>query len=168
MDVLPIGAVTTRVINHSQKDTLVIPKQATLNLERILLAYDNSRVSEKAAEKAIELALVYGSEITVITAYEVPLEGFVLSPEIWDKMQAEAKRLQDTVIQLAKNKGVRKINGILRHGKPAEEICSLAREIDAGLIVIGRRKKTPLKKWFLGNVVQHVIVNDTSPVWVVK
>ena len=168
LDLFPVGSVTTRVISHSQADVLVIPKQANLGLDKILAAYDNSQASKKAAKKAIELALVYGSELTIITAFEVPLEGFVFSPGIWDKIQAEAKRLQDSVVQLAKDKGVRKVEGVLKHGKPSEEICTLAQEIKAGMIIMGSKRKSALKKWFLGNVVQHVISNDVNPVWIIK
>ena len=112
--------------------------------------------------------MIYGSEVTVITAFEVPLEGFVFSPGMWDKIQAEAKRLQDSVIQMARDRGVRAIEGVLRHGKPTDEICDLARDIKAGVIIMGCKQRSAVKKWFLGNVMQHVICNDSTPVWITK
>lgn len=45
-----------------------------------------------------------------------------------------------------------------RHGDPAEEILTEAKELDADVIVIGGRKRTPVGKAVFGSVSQSVLL----------
>lgn len=51
---------------------------------------------------------------------------------------------------------------------PAEEILHAASELDADLIVIGLRRRTPVGKLFLGSSSQQVILDAACPVVAVK
>jgi nucleotide-binding universal stress UspA family protein len=51
---------------------------------------------------------------------------------------------------------------------PAEEILATARAVDAGLIVIGLRRRSPVGKLFLGSSSQQVILEADCPVVAVK
>jgi nucleotide-binding universal stress UspA family protein len=51
-----------------------------------------------------------------------------------------------------------------RHGDPAEEILEAAEEIDADLIVLGGRKRSPLGSLLFGSVSQAVTLDATRPV----
>jgi nucleotide-binding universal stress UspA family protein len=165
---IPIGEITGKVISNSQKDILVVPAEANLRLERVLLAYDGSNDSKKALDVAIELSLNYGSELTIVTAYEVELEGFSYSPDIWDLEVQKAGDLQKKAAELAEKRGIRNLKTVLRHGKAAPEICSLAQSIHAGLIIIGCKAMNPMTKMLQGNVVGKVISNGLIPVWICK
>ncbi|MFH2129625.1 MAG: universal stress protein [bacterium] len=166
MDLIPIGAVATRVIGQGEKDVLIISKDSCLTLEKIVLAYDNSENAIKAAQKAFEMALAYGSELLVATVFEVPLEGFALSPEIWNKIGNEARQIQAAVVEKAREMGVRKIETAVRHGSTYQELIKLAREVHAGIIMMGAKKKSGMFKFRLGNVMERVISNGSIPVWV--
>lgn len=50
------------------------------------------------------------------------------------------------------------------HGDPAEEILSAADEIDADLIVLGGRKRSPLGSLLFGSVSQAVMLDAVRPV----
>jgi nucleotide-binding universal stress UspA family protein len=50
-----MGNVAGMVIGHSKRDVLVVPEDATLGWEHILLATDGSKYSEVATDRAIEL-----------------------------------------------------------------------------------------------------------------
>jgi nucleotide-binding universal stress UspA family protein len=50
----------------------------------------------------------------------------------------------------------------------AEEIVRVAGEVDAELLVIGLRRRTPVGKMIMGSVAQHVLVDATCPVLAVK
>jgi nucleotide-binding universal stress UspA family protein len=167
-DRIPIGAIAGKVINHTGRDVLVVPEDASLHLDRIVLAYDKTDSSKIALNKAIELSLSYGAELTIITAFEIPLEGFTYSPEIWEKDVEKARQLQQQAREIAESRGVRHLKTVLKHGKPAAEISNFARSIDAGLIVIGCKPIHSVKKAFMGNVVERMIRNHTIPVWISK
>ncbi len=168
MDLIPIGAVTTKVISQSKKDVLVISKEGSLSLERIVLAFDNSENAKKAAHKAIKLALAYGAELTIASVFEVPLEGFTMSPDLWSKIGCEARQVQESIADLAREKGVRKVKTILRSGTTYLELIKLSREIGAGVIMMGARRKSGIFKFRLGNVMERMICNGFIPVWVVN
>jgi len=127
-----------------------------------------SENAQKAAQKAVEVALAYGSELIVATIFEVPLEGFVFSPEIWDKIGGEARQIQEAVVTMAREKGVRKVEAVLRHGSTYQELIKLAMQVKAGIILLGAKKKSGMFKFKLGNVMERVISNGSIPVWVVN
>lgn len=51
---------------------------------------------------------------------------------------------------------------------PAEEILQAASEVDADLIVIGLRRRSPVGKLFLGSSSQQIILDAACPVVAVK
>ena len=51
---------------------------------------------------------------------------------------------------------------------PAEEILSVADEVDADLIVIGVRRRSPLGKLVTGSTAQQVLLDALCPVLAVK
>ena len=50
------------------------------------------------------------------------------------------------------------------HGEPAEEIITAADEIDADLLVLGGRKRSPLGSLLFGSVSQAVLLDAMRPV----
>lgn len=51
---------------------------------------------------------------------------------------------------------------------PAEEVLQTATEVDADLIVIGLRRRSPVGKLFLGSSSQQIILDAACPVVAVK
>ena len=50
----------------------------------------------------------------------------------------------------------------------AGEVVDLATELDAELIVIGMRRRSPVGKLFLGSTAQDVLLNASVPVLAVR
>jgi nucleotide-binding universal stress UspA family protein len=50
----------------------------------------------------------------------------------------------------------------------ADALLDLAEDVDATLLVIGSRRRTPVGKLILGSTVQHVLLKSLIPVLVVK
>jgi nucleotide-binding universal stress UspA family protein len=59
-------------------------------------------------------------------------------------------------------------NDHVRAGEPYEQICELAREIDADLIVIGTRGQTGFSRILLGSTAERVVRFAACPVLVVR
>lgn len=57
---------------------------------------------------------------------------------------------------------------LVRGPEPGDEIVNVAREIDAELIVIGLRRRTPVGKLLLGSNAQRVLLEAPCPVLAVK
>ena len=53
-------------------------------------------------------------------------------------------------------------------GEVGDEVVSLAEEVDASLIVIGLRRRTPVGKLIMGSVSQRILMGAHCPVLAVK
>lgn len=56
------------------------------------------------------------------------------------------------------------VDTMSRHGNPAEQILEAADEVDADVIVLGGRKRSPLGSFLFGSVSQAVTLDATRPV----
>jgi len=148
--------------------------------ERILIATDGSKHSEKAAERAIEIAkLSKGKVIALFVAdpakYFFPAEEAMKSSRSYDLAEDKAKTFQDAIskdseeamkyaTERAKQVGASLEKRIVK-GHPADEILKAAD--DADLIVIGSLGRTGISRFLLGSVTEKVIRNSKTPVMVV-
>jgi nucleotide-binding universal stress UspA family protein len=56
------------------------------------------------------------------------------------------------------------VDTMTRYGDPAEQILEAADEVDADMIVLGGRKRSPLGSFLFGSVSQAVTLDATRPV----
>ena len=164
-----MGSVTSRVIGYSQKDVLVIPEDAAIRWENILLAVDSSSSSssEAAVKHAMDVALSYGASITAVSVVDVNDEFYAQVPHAVDKMVDKAKSLLEEVKMNAETLGI-KTETIVREGEAYEKIVETAEDKNADMIFMGSHGRTGLKKLVMGSVTEKVIGFSTCPVMVVK
>lgn len=60
------------------------------------------------------------------------------------------------------------VRGLVRGNDPAEDLITVADEVDADLVVIGLRKRSPVGKLVLGSNAQQILLDATRPVLAVK
>lgn len=81
--------------------------------------------------------------------------------------QQEAQVARDWLHQYqlkAQDAGCRQTSFDVRMGKAGDRICEIAEEINADLIVVGRRDRSGLEEFLLGSVSNHVVHNAPCPV----
>ncbi|MFA5809850.1 MAG: universal stress protein [Thermoleophilia bacterium] len=162
-----MGSVTAKVIVHSSTDILVIPRDAEIGWDKIIVATDGSTDSEKALTKAIDLGKSRGVSITGVTVVDMHPEHYADAAEVVDKLDEKAKTVLEQTVALASDAEV-ELRTQLLHGNPAAEITGYARENNAGIIFVGSRGLTGLKKIFLGSVAEKVIGLSPCAVYVTK
>lgn len=171
---LVMGSVTAKVIGHAPCNVLVVPKDAKVDLKRILVATDGSRYSEKAAMEAVSIAKRSGAHLTIVAV--VPSESIspldIVHTEmhrdlIAEKEQKVAQCNIDGVKGLAEKEGVA-VSNLILEGRPHEAIVDIAKEKEIDLIVIGSHGKTGLEKLLMGSVTERVIVLSPCAVLVVR
>lgn len=61
-----------------------------------------------------------------------------------------------------------KVRQLIRGNEPAEDLIAVADEVNAELIVIGLRRRTPVGKLILGSNAQRILLDAACPVLAVK
>ncbi|MEM9927169.1 MAG: universal stress protein [Cyanobacteria bacterium P01_D01_bin.50] len=146
-------------------------------LTKILVALDNSDMSQDVFDEAVYLAKTTGASLMllhVLSNFDEPsLEGFFIETNIYDAQlltETHQKNLRDWE-QIKQNRknwlrskchlgislGI-KTEFTLNTGNPSKIICNIARSWDADIIVIGRRSsRRALSELFLGSVSSYVV-----------
>ena len=110
-----------------------------MTYERILVGYDGSAEAEQALDRALELRGDAG--LVALTVCEEAWAAFagVDAPCAGGELHREAERAH--LRAAARLQGVPRARALLVRGRPADALLSLARKLDADLIVVGRRPR---------------------------
>ncbi|MBW1917333.1 MAG: universal stress protein [Deltaproteobacteria bacterium] len=162
-----IGSNTRRVIGYSPVHVLVVPPQATLNWQKILLPTDGSKYSQKAAERAVDFAKSYGGELTVVSVFDLCCKVSGPLPAVDQDMLSPIQGYVDEVKSLAEAEGI-KTEGLVRQGRAEQIILDLVTEQKIDLVIMGSHGRTGLDRLLMGSVTERIIGNSTCPVLVVK
>ncbi len=135
---------------------------------KILLATDGSKDAWLATNTAIGLAMVTGSELHVVNvgvAVPALLKPLDVKPA---RVEQEARRLLDEEVKNIENVGGTVARSHLRMGDAAQEIVDLAQEQKVGLIAMGSRGRSRIKRALIGSVSDSVVRHAQCPVMVVR
>jgi nucleotide-binding universal stress UspA family protein len=152
---------------------------------RILLATDGSEDATYATEAAVELSKETSSELHVVyvgeDAYSATLvypqatdsggieqEDPVLLEELERQFEQIARRVLDAEVEKVRAAGGTVAQAHLRIGKAATEIVDVAEILSAGLIVVGSRGLSGIRRALMGSVSDSVIRHAHCPVLVVR
>jgi nucleotide-binding universal stress UspA family protein len=136
-------------------------------LEKILLAVDMSDHARKAIPAAAELAKAGGGSVHVLHVREL---HYPVPPTVVGDSPEEAQQLVDGVVEELKQAGVT-ADGVVRTstgGSPASVILEQAREVGAGMVVLGSRGLSDLGGLLLGSDAHKIIQLSSCPVLVVR
>jgi nucleotide-binding universal stress UspA family protein len=125
---------------------------------KIVVGYLRSQEGLAALDIAATAAKGLDAELVVVHSYEEDENGsstYELElEEVSNRLEAE---------------GVAHTTRALSRGlSPAADIIRVARELEAGLIVVGLRSRSPVGKALLGSVTQTVLFDAPCPVLTVK
>ncbi|MDJ0618117.1 MAG: universal stress protein [Calothrix sp. MO_192.B10] len=144
--------------------------------QKILVAIDNSEISQLVQEEAQSLAKNMGARVMLIyvqTSFDerylnpVFLEPDSLYPSLhteavqnymkqWEELKQEKINWLRSLSQKFSNQGIH-TEFTLNFGDPSRMICELAKTWNADLIMLGRRGHTGLSEMFLGSVSNYVL-----------
>jgi nucleotide-binding universal stress UspA family protein len=150
-----MGSVTGKVIGYTLCRVLVVPKDAKLAFDKILMATDGSMHSEFATQEAITIAQRSGSTLMALSVAKK------------DENLATAKECVEMVRKDAEKAGV-KVEPVVRTGVPHDVIVKTASQENIGLIVIGSHGRTGISKLLMGSTTERVIGNAKNAVLVWK
>jgi nucleotide-binding universal stress UspA family protein len=156
--------------------------QRTTLLSKIIVPHDGSRSSDRALDKAIELAKALGSEIILVNI----VDDRFIPPSTILAFLSDKTSLEDAKIQIikyvkqgseamlkdklekARSQGVN-IRHILVVGPPSDEITKAAQKENASLIIMGKSQDEDIREKIraLGSIVRKVSEASQIPVMIV-
>jgi nucleotide-binding universal stress UspA family protein len=144
---------------------------------KVLVATDGS---ESAAETAAAAARLVGGQavrfivVSVTTMPELTLvaqPGLAVAPRngaLDEGLRQDAERAAAAAAKrVAKQLGDR-VRSVALTGDPGSEICRLAEEAGADVVVVGARGLGPIRRAILGSVSDYVVRHAPCPVLVVR
>lgn len=137
--------------------------------QQILLAYDGSAHSKRAAEFTADIAVHRHALVRIVTAFR-PISRVMGNPELEQAMQRETSEANATALEAAT---ILRAAGLDPHievleGPPADAILRVAEVRNSELIVMGSRGLGNAAALFLGSVSNKVLQEAKCPVLVVK
>lgn len=134
-------------------------------MKRILLAYDGSEPSCRAADQVALLAANQKAHVTVVVVGELAPGGYgsvapVVEPEVYEQVAAEGR---DRVRATGADADTQVV-----WGRPGEEIVKAAEADQYDAIALGHRGRGGLASLLLGGVAKHVIDHAHCSVLVVR
>jgi nucleotide-binding universal stress UspA family protein len=155
LDRLLMGSVTKQVIGLSPCPVLVVPRQARLELRRIMIAHDGSVFGEGAWRQTIPLAEGAGSEVIAVSVAR-------------DRSrQSDCQMALQHLEASAARHGIR-LQSLFLEGRPFEQIIQAAQEEKVDLLVLGSHGRSGLARLLMGSVAERVTATVNCPVLVVK
>lgn len=139
--------------------------------KRILVAYDGSEHSQRAAKIAGDMARACKTtEVWLICVQDVVPYGLGESYVLINELIEEQTRRGEEMLTAARGflgEGF-SIQSELLFGSPAERILEYAESKECDLIVMGTRGRSGIASLLLGSQVHKVIANSACPVLAVK
>ena len=173
---LLLGSVSSEVVDHARCPVLVARDE---RLGPILFADDGSP-SARAAERVLTTWPMFsGLPLTVLTVAE---EGYpyaaALAPGLYSDAMAQGAISTHELERMTREENEAAVGrlrehgfvttGLVREGSAAHEIVSVARERETGLIVVGSRGQTGLRRLILGSVARNVLLHAPCSVLIVR
>ena len=132
---------------------------------RVLLPFDFSEAATQALVTAMKFA---GTSERLFVLHVVPpieaVSPSFLAGELDPKQLLE--RAESSLTQVLAKAGIEGAQLRVHMGDPASEILSVAREVEAAMIVIPSQGKSGLRRWMIGSVAERVVRRAACPVLV--
>jgi nucleotide-binding universal stress UspA family protein len=137
-----------------------------------IIATDGSELAMRALAAGLDLAKATGDHVVIATAWQIPVGDFGLpyaSMGTTDLIDAERNVAEEALTRAADE--ARKVGvdaeTVLLEGAAVSEICRLAKDRNARMIVLGTHGWGALKSALYGSVASGVMRHASCPVLVV-
>ena len=144
-----------------------------MEIKKILLPVDGSQIFESAAEKAIEIARAYESEIFILNVEsKIYREKYSAHTQVEFKFEEDvAREYSQKIVEDAKrffSQSGLKVSTAVKKGNPASAIIDMAEKEGFDLVVMCSKGLGSGVKFPLGSVAKKVVYHCSVPVLIVK
>lgn len=158
-DRFPLGVTAENIIRGTSRPVWVVKRGASEGIKKILCPVDFSSHSRRALVNAVDLSIMFGAELQVVTVAEKLPRAYRGLPLYLESGKADwEKYCQKELEKFLRNFNFEKIawNKSVRSGEPHEEILKAAAEMGADLMVMGSLGRTGLFRILMGSVAEKI------------
>ena len=141
-----------------------------LRIRRLLVPTDFSAAANAALVAAVPWLERFQAELHLVHVYSLdyPAPAMMVSSLIVSDSQIR-QRVRSHLQEVVQNHALalQRVNLHASNGRPFEQICRLARQLDIDLIITATRGRTGLKHLALGSTAERVVRHAPCPVLVV-
>ena len=142
-------------------------------IRRIVVGVDGSEPSAAALAWAIEMARGMHAEITAVFGFDIPMDfslGFapVSSAQFEPELRTTLKGLLENEWTAPLQQSGLTHQVLMRDGRPASVIIEAADEVEADIVVVGRRGRGGVAELLLGSVSHEVALHGRCPVLLIS
>jgi len=172
-----LGSVSGNVVKHGPGTIFIDrPKENyPSTLSNVLIGVDGSSNAKEALLQAVELFHLDRRDVNVLLVHVVDVADPIkyVSPiefisAIEQNLILEGETFLADAKRVLADAGVKKVDFILRKGKPANEMILAAKELSADLIVIGAEGRTAVQHFLLGSVSHRIAMHSPCAVAIIK
>ena len=139
-------------------------------LKVMVLGYDDSPSANAALAETIRRAPLLGAEVCVVFGYHMSALGGPTfegeSSDFRSQLQKVASRAVARAVSDLEAAGIT-VTSRVEEGRPADVLMKVAKELDAGTIVVGTVGENPISGAILGSVVLKLVQRSAIPLLVV-
>ena len=171
-----LGSVSAEVVDHATCPVLVV---RDARLGPVVVADDGSEAARAAVDAIAGWPMLAGRPISVVSVADTGFpymtavapglygESLMAYEESSKAIREESRATAETGAARFREAGL-EADAVVRDGGPAREIVELAREIGAGLVVVGTRGHTGVARFVLGSTARNVLLHAPCSVLVVR
>jgi nucleotide-binding universal stress UspA family protein len=145
-----LGSNLERIVRAATRPVLVASR-AFKPIERVLVAYDGSRLAMKAVDRIARSSFFVGLSVTVVT--------------VGDASAAAKKGLEDAKALL--DAAGHDVRTCLKEGRPEEVLGRLVEDEDHGLLVMGAYGHSRIRSFVIGSTTTEMVRSCKVPVLLV-
>jgi nucleotide-binding universal stress UspA family protein len=135
--------------------------------DSVVVATDGSESVQRAVDVALDLAERF--DATVHALYVVDVSEVESSPEaVRDELRSALESRAEDALSAVADRASTDVTTAVREGRPAPEITTYAREVDADVVATGTRGRHGENRFLIGSVAERVVRTCDTPVLTVR
>lgn len=158
-----LGSVAEKIVRHSPAPVWIARNRAHWPLQRILIPIDFSEFGEETLQLAQALTqktstavdLVHVISLAEVVHYPSSItdRAFSMDPKFFENLE---KRARENLQKMIDSSSL-SLNPHVLTGSPGAEICRLAQELKADLVLIPTHGRSGIRHLLIGSVAEQVI-----------